>query len=126
MEPGYENNRLENAISGIASYLRKRLDAIKLDTVEELSKLCTGVIGLLVLVMLGAIGLLMLMGVMTYLIGIAIGSFVWAIVIVAVALIAVGVIMFLLRNNLFGNAMVRMFSEMFFKVRDNREGGMYE
>lgn len=125
MDGGTGNNMIERSVAEAVSYLRMRLDAAKLDTVDGLSKVATAVAGLIVFVVLATVGLLMLVGVLTFLLGLAIGSVEWAVVIVAACLIIIGLLVFVYRRNIFGNAMVAMFARIFFPA-DDKKGGADE
>jgi len=105
----------------LISYVNMRVDSMKLSLVENLSILFSGGFGIFVFIIFLSVAVLCFIAALTVWLSEAIGSALWALLIVGGAFLIISIIAFLLRKKLIVNRMVGMFSRMFFEKSDDDE-----
>lgn len=115
MDTQEKPNRVDRISDEVSEYIKLRIAAFKLAFVENLSVLLSDAIGLMLLFVTGALGLMALTGALTYWLSEVIGSVAGALVIVGVFFILAGLILFWIRHTLIGDRLVKKLSRMFFK-----------
>ncbi len=118
MENPQEKDNVRRIADDVASYVNLKIDALKLDTVENLSVAFSNAFGVVMFIILGGMGLLFFTGVLTYLLGLLIGSMIWAVVIMGAIFSIAAVVVLVNRQKMFADSMVRMFGRMFFPPKD--------
>ena len=103
----------------LVSYVNMRIDSFKLSLVENLSVLLSGTFGILIFVLFLSVALMCFIAALTVLLAEAVGSLLWALLIVGGAFLIISVIAFVLRDKLIADRMVKMFSRMFFEKSDD-------
>lgn len=111
---------LEDLTASIKEYLELRIDEIKLNVAEGLALIISKFISTLILIFLGAIAV----GYLSYAFGSWIGDLLnsaeLGALITAGVIIILMIIVFLCRNRLFSDSLIRMFVKLFFN-RDEKE-----
>ncbi len=113
---------IEKIAGDVASYAGMRLDAAKLSVAENLSVLFGHGLGILLLLALGSMALMLFTVALVYWLGIVLGSFLIAIVLMGGVYLLLGMVLYLLRYKLFADRLAAMFCRMFFaniKEEDN-------
>ena len=123
MEQDYQPNRAERLIQELISYLNLRLDAFRLNMVENLSLLFSNMTAVLIAVLLAGMTFLLFTVALVWWLGTVLGSFLLSAILVGVLYLAAAWIVFLLRDRLVTDRMVRMFSRMFFNPRSRYDDG---
>ncbi len=123
MELENQPNRVESLIQELISYLNLRWDAFKLNMVENLSLLFGNMTAILIAAMLAGMAFLLFTTALVWWLGTVMGSFLLAIVVVGACYLIAAWIVFLLRDRLITDRMVRMFSQMFFNPRNKYDEG---
>lgn len=114
-----DENIKDRLTSEVTDYVNLKVDAFKLSMVENLSTTLSSTFGVMVVALLALLAMLFFAAAITVLLSMLIGSMLWALVIMgAVLLIAAGVV-YVLRDRLIINSLIRMFSRMFF-ASDNK------
>lgn len=124
MDTQEKPNRADRISDEVSEYIKLRIAVFKLAFVENLSVLLSDAIGLMLLFVTGALGILALTGALIYWLSKVIGSVAGALVIVGVFFILAGLILFWIRHTLIGDRLVKKLSRMFFK--SNTEKYDYE
>lgn len=104
----------EQIAKNLATYVGLRIDALKLSIVENLSHIFSSAIGLLIFVLLLFMAVMMLTALLTFWLGLLLGSMAWAIIIMALFYFVAAVVVFAMRQRLIADRMAKMFSQMFF------------
>ncbi len=115
-----QTNDAERIMAEAGEYVNMRINAFKLDMVENLSVVFCNVFGVVMFIILGGTALLGFTGVLVYLLGMLIGSVLWAVVIASGVLTIAALLLYFNRQRLFADQMVRMFSRMFFPEKTTR------
>ncbi len=115
-----KQTKLGRLLEDLKDYADLRMDLVKLQIVENVSTLFSKGIGFVLMLLLMALGLIMLTVAFTLLLSAWIGSLIWAFVIMGCFFVLVAVIVYQMRDRLFGGSMVAMFNKMFFST-DNKE-----
>lgn len=110
-------NTTDRIVEDLTRYVNLKVDATKLDLVENLSIAFSNAFGIVIFIVLGGMGLMFFTGVLTYLLGLLIGSMLWASVIMGSLFMIAAIVIMSIRQKMFTNPMVRMFSRMFFKPK---------
>ncbi len=118
MENNEERPDAERIAADLTSYVNLRLDALKLSLVENLSVAFSNAFGIVVFIILGGMGLLFFTGVLTYLLGLLIGSMLWAVIVMGALFMIAAVVVLVNRQKMFADQMVRMFGRMFFPPKE--------
>jgi hypothetical protein len=118
----YENGAPEQIARDVKRYADLQWNAFKLEVVEKLSVVFGNAFGVIVFLLLLGMGLLFFTGVLTYLLGLWINSMLWASVIMGGLFIIMAFIVLSLREKVFANFMVGIFSELFFDKNNQRNG----
>lgn len=103
----------------LLAYLNMRVDAFKLSMVENLAVLFSGGFGILVFLLFLSVAVLCFIAALAVWLAGVLGSAVAALLIVGGALTVISVAVFLLRDRLIADRMVRMLSKMFFEKHDD-------
>lgn len=98
----------------IRDWVELRFAALKLGLLEGLSITLGNLLGIILAVILGGLGLLFFLVVLTWLLGQWLGM-IWALVAMGALMCILALIVWLLRQRIFGNMMVRMLSKLFFR-----------
>lgn len=114
MEQNQPSGKTEQLAKEVAEYVNMRIDAFKLNMVENLSSFFSSALGLMLFAILASMALLMFTAAFTYWLGLVIGSMFFAILIVGFVFLVMAFVLFALRHRLIADQMVRMFSRMFF------------
>ena len=123
MEQDYQPNRAERLIQELISYLNLRLDAFKLNMVENLSLLFSNMTAVFIAVLLAGVAFLLFTAALVWWLGTVLGSFLCSAMLVGVLYLVAAWIVFLFRDRLISDRMVRMFSRMFFNPRNKYDDG---
>lgn len=123
MEQENQPNRAESLIQELVSYLNLRLDAFKLNMVENLSLVFGNMTAVFIAALLAGMALLLFTAALVWWLGTVLGSFLLSIILVGALYLAAAWIVFLLRDRLITDRMVRMFSQMFFNPRNKYDDG---
>lgn len=123
MEQENQPNRAERLIQELVSYLNLRLDAFKLNMVENLSLVFGNMTAVFIAALLAGMALLLFTAALVWWLGTVLGSFLLSIILVGALYLAAAWIVFLLRDRLITDRMVRMFSQMFFNQRNKYDDG---
>ena len=110
-----ERNTFEQTGADVVEYAKLRMDSVKLSLVDHLSTLSSIVFGVILCVILAGTALLFLAAAALWGLATLIGSFTWAALIIAFLLLAAAAIVFILRDKLIVNTMVRTFVKVFFE-----------
>jgi len=111
----------EDLASGTADYVNLKIDELKLRTVKGLSVALNKILPSVLFLTLGSIVLMAASFGTVLLIGRLIGNYAAGAFIVAAFFLIIIVVLYLLRDRLFINGLVRMFVRLFFD--DNEKGG---
>lgn len=123
MEQDGRPNRAERLIQELISYLNLRLDAFKLNMVENFSLLFSNMTAVFIAVLLAGMAFLLFTAALVWWLGTVLGSLLLSTVLVGVCYLAAAWVVFLLRDRLIVDRMVRMFSQMFFNPRHKCDDG---
>ena len=118
----------EKMAGDVVSYAGMKLDAAKLAAAENLSTLLGDSFGVLLLVAFGSIALMLFTAALIYWLGIVMGSFLLAIILMGCVYLLLGLVLFALRRRLLADRLAAMFCRMFFtklKGEDDDEVGDY-
>jgi nitrate reductase gamma subunit len=110
--------KFENLADSAKEYLDMRLDAIKLQLVENLSLLFSRIVSVSLLIIFIGIALAFLASAFSWWIGDLLGSKAAGTVITGGIFLLLALILYFRRRKLFINSMVAMFSKMFFEPVD--------
>ncbi len=113
-------NPLEELFSSIKDYLGLRIDEIKLTFIENLSKIFSRILLMVMIVLAGALIVGFLAVSFSLWIGGLLGSAIYGHLITAGVLLLIIALLLLFRNRIFMNTPIRMFTKMFFN--DNNDG----
>lgn len=119
MESNEHSGRTEQLAKEVASYVNMRIDAFKLNMVENLSLFFSSALGLMLFAIFASMAMLLFTAAFTYWLGVMIGSMTIAILLVGVLFLIIAFLIFALRHRLIADQMVRMFSRMFFNSDNN-------
>lgn len=108
-------------VEQVTEYLQLQLTATKLSAIEFLALMLSNGFGILLAVVAATLALMFLLGAATLWIARAIGSLEWAMLITAIFFAIVGVIAFILREQMIADNLVRRFVRMFFAADDNHK-----
>ena len=111
----------EDLVSGTADYVNLKIDELKLRTVKGVSVALNKILPSVLFLTLGSIVLMAASFGTVLLIGRLIGNYAAGAFIVAAFFLIIIVVLYLLRDRLFINGLVRMFVRLFFD--DNEKGG---
>ena len=114
----YKDGMPEQIARDAKRYADMRWTALKLDIVEKLSDIFTGLFGMIVFLLLIGMGLLFFTGVLTYLLGAWLGSMLWAMLIMGATFTIAAVVILALRERLFADFTVSAFIKLFFDKND--------
>ncbi|MDP3453570.1 MAG: hypothetical protein Q8R90_11520 [Bacteroidales bacterium] len=110
--------KFENLADSAKEYLDMRLDAIKLQLVENLSVLFSRIVSVTLLIIFIGIALAFLASAFSWWIGDLLESKAAGTVITGGLFLLLALILYFRRRKLFINSMVAMFSKMFFETSD--------
>ena len=110
----------EKVTDDLKQYVRMRIDAVKLELVEDLSGLAGGAIRLIVMLLLCLLALMLFTGALVYALNLLINHMVWSAVIVGGIYVILGIVIFMSRKA-FSSMMVGTFSKMFFKKKKKED-----
>ena len=113
----------EDLAEGTAQYVDMKIDDLKLKTVKGLSVTLNRILLSVMFLTLGSIVLMAAAFGTVLLIGKLIGNYAAGAFIVAGFFLILMVVLYLLRNRLFINGLVRMFVRLFFDESDEKGGG---
>lgn len=99
----------------VKDWVELRLSALKLGVVEGLAVTIGNLLGIILAAMLAGTGLIFFLVVLTWLLGGWIGSMPLAVVAMGAVMCLLGSIVWVLRQRIFGNMAVAMFSKLFFR-----------
>ncbi len=116
-----KQTKVGRLLEDLKDYTDLRIDLVKLQLVESISTLFSKGIGFVLMLMLMALGLIMLTVAFTLLLSAWIGSLIWAFVIMGCFFALVAVVVYLMRDRLFGGSMVAMFNKMFFSPNNKED-----
>ena len=105
---------MEQLASDLTEYINLRFKALKLSAVEHLATLLSSGFGVLLFLLLISMTLFFFAVAFILWLGSAIGSYVWALVIVGAFFLLLSIVAFVLRDRVIVNALVRRFCQMFF------------
>lgn len=112
---------MDELFDDIKRYVNLRIDTFKLSVVEKLSVTSGKLLSMITFILLLAIALMVFAGALVALVYNWVNSLPWAFVITGAFLVLVAMVFFLLRDRIFTNSMVKMFSGMFFKVKPDKD-----
>lgn len=107
-----------------ADYVRLQLDRFKLRMLDNFSTLLSAFFSTFLIVLLSGIALVFLAGAFVIALGEWINSQVWAFMIVAGIFILAVVILFIFRQRLFVDGIVRLLSRIMFETDKKRDDGL--
>lgn len=116
-----KQTKIGRLVDDAKEYVDLRIDSFKLQMVESMSTLFSKGIGFVLMVLMMALALIMFTVALTLLLAQWIGSVIWALVIMGTLLCLAATLIYLLRDRLFGDSMVAMFSKMFFSPDQNSD-----
>ena len=114
---------MEELFQDIKYYIDLRIKRFKLNMVDNLSAFCSRAISLTAFLLMLLLAMLTLTGALVAVVGVSIGSLIWAFVIVGGFYLIAALLFCLLRDRLFTGGMVRTFSRMFFENNSNDTEG---
>ena len=109
---------LENLVDGTKEYFDMRIDAVKLQLVENLSILFSKILFYVIVIILTCIGVAFFASALSWWIGGMLGSQAAGNLITGGIVLLIALFLLLLRKKLFINSMVATFSRMFFEPSD--------
>ncbi len=122
MAPEHHDNANDTTlVEQVTEYVQLQLTATKLATVEFLALMLSNGFGILLAVVAGLLALMFIFGAVTLWIAEAIGSLEWAMIIVAIFFAIVGIMAYVLREEMIANRLVRGLSRMFFETDNNHK-----
>lgn len=104
----------DQIVEDVKEYISLRSDSLKLNTVANLSTILGGAIALVICLLFCLLALMIFSVAIIQGLNMLIGSLIWAIIIVGVLYVIIGVVVFAKRQA-FINMMVGVFSRMFFE-----------
>lgn len=115
-----EKSKIEDLRDSGKEYINLKIDEVKLKSVAHLAKLSNKLIVLLLAIMLGGVVLQLSGLALSYFIGQLVGSVALGFLIVAIFFLVILALLFIFRDRLFLNKLVRLFIGVFFE-NDNKE-----
>lgn len=119
MDQERQSNKTQLLANQVAEYVSMRIDAFKLNLVENLSSLCSSALSLLIFGLFASMAMMMFTVAFTYWLGLIIGSMLLAVLVVGLGFLVIAFLLFALRHRLITDRMVRMFSNMFFNSHNS-------
>lgn len=114
----HDNTNDAPLVEQVTEYLQLQLTATKLSAIEFLALMLSNGFGILLALVAALLALMFIFGAVTLWIAQAIGSLEWAMMIVAMFFAIVGVIAYILREEMIADNLVRRFVRMFFATED--------
>ncbi len=112
MDTHHRPGLLEETGRNILDYIKLRLEGAKLGAVENISVLLSMIFSISVIIFLLNMAALFLFAALTWLLATALGSFVWAAVIIGGVFLAAAAIVFIKRKTLIVNPVIRSLCNM--------------
>ena len=121
-----DDPNMEQLFEDIKDYIDLKFKAFKLSIVDNLSQFLGKALSIVLVILLAQLAVILFAGALTVLVYQWVGSLLWAFVIMGGFFVILAVVIYLLREKLFANSMVRTFVKMFFGNKNNEEDDYYE